>query len=162
MKRMLLTMKGHFLPYLSAAIPVRVINNWSTEEQLARSGFFDPAWRRGVSRQVVNHFRPCRVRWDANVPKSALPTLRNMSTNVIPHVICSLLLSNCFPNCSTVKLTVKKSKASQVQPKNPTRKNSHCCVLSMASSLNGLGARFIGGLREGRRVAMYRPGLMCS
>ena len=64
---------------------------------------------------------------------------------------------NCFARSGTVRETVKKSKASQVQAINPTRKNSHCWVLSMARSLNGLGALCMGGFRVEKRVARYLP-----
>jgi hypothetical protein len=67
MNRMLLTTKGHFLPYLSAANP-----------------------------------------------KIIAPTDRNISTRVIPQVISVFETSNCVAKSETVKLTVKKSKASQV------------------------------------------------
>jgi hypothetical protein len=64
---MLFTTKGHFLPYLSAAIPKRID-----------------------------------------------PTERNISTRVIPQVISALVLPKSAAKSLTVKLTVKKSKASQV------------------------------------------------
>ena len=67
MNRRLLTMKGHFRPYLSAASP-----------------------------------------------KIIEPTDLNMRTNVIPHVMSVVVLSNSSARSETVRLTVKKSNASQV------------------------------------------------
>lgn len=66
MKRMLLITNGHFLPYLSAAIP-----------------------------------------------KMIEPTDRNISTSVIPHVISVFETLKSVAKSLTVKLTVKKSNASQ-------------------------------------------------
>ena len=91
------------------------------------------------------------------IPNSTLPTDLNMSTNVMPHVICEFSLPNCSPNWVTVKETVKKSKASQLQARKPTRKNIHCWKLSMANNFNGFGALFMGGFRDGMRVAIYWP-----
>lgn len=91
-----------------------------------------------------------------------LPTDLNMSTNVMPHVICAGVLWNSFDSWSTVRDTVKKSKASHDHARKATRKNSHCWVLSCRRSEKGLGALCMGGLRVGSRVAMYRPILMCS
>ena len=76
---------------------------------------------------ITYHLRPYR---SAAIPKIVDPTERNMSTRVIPHVICVVDLSNCFARSLTVRDTVKKSKASQVQAMKATRKNSHCWVLS--------------------------------
>ncbi len=81
------------------------------------------------------------------------PTLLNIKTSVIPQVMSVLLLSKVSAKSSTVKETVKKSKASQVQAKNATRKNIHCWKLSMRSNVNGLGALAMGGFNVVRRVA---------
>ena len=56
------------------------------------------------------HFRPYR---SAARPKMIEPTERNIRTNVIPHDICTLVLSKVSARSDKVKLTVKKSKASQ-------------------------------------------------
>ena len=66
-------------------------------------------------------------------------------------------LSNCSASSGTVRETVKNSKASQVQAKKPTRKNNHCWRLSIATSLKGFGAFFIGGFKVDTRVAIYLP-----
>ncbi len=72
-------------------------------------------------------------------------------------------LSNCFASSGTVSETVKKSKASHVQAEKPTRKNNHCWRLSIATSLKGFGALFIGGFKVEKRVAMYRlADILCS
>ena len=114
---------------------------------------------RDGKRVVSYHLRPYR---SAAIPKMVDPTERNISTRVIPQVICVVDLSNCFARSLTVRDTVKKSKASHVQAKKATRKNNHCWVFSWASNLNGLGALFMGGLRVDRRVAKYLPTDMCS
>jgi hypothetical protein len=77
---------------------------------------------------------------------------------------------------------VKKSKASQDQPKNATcvvqllvdlfvqpygedrhtKKFNHCCLLRRVRALKGFGAGFIGGTSEVKRVAIYWPTLMFS
>lgn len=80
-----------------------------------------------------------------------------MRTKVIPQVMSVLDLPKVSARSDTVKETVKKSKASQDQAKKATRKNSHCCVLSIASSLKGFGALAIGGFRVVIRVAAYLP-----
>ena len=137
MKRTLLMMKGHFRPQRSAAIPVRTLIS-----------ICSPARRctRVISRRLKNQEI-------GSIPNTTLPTDLNISTKVMPQVIWEFSLSNCFASCSTVNETVKKSNASQVQPAKPTRKNIHCWNLSIASSLSGFGALFIGGLRVGMRVA---------
>ena len=57
---------------------------------------------------------------------------------------------------------MKKSNASQDQPRKPTQKNIHCWKSSRARSLNGLSTLFIGGLSVGIRVAIYLPTLIFS
>ena len=130
MKRMLLTMKGHLRPYLSAAIPMHSVRLCYIK--LIAEG----------------------------LPNITLPTDRNIRTKVMPQVIWELDFPNCLANCETVSETVKKSNASQDHPKKPTRKNIHCWKLSKARSLNGLGALFMGGLSVGIRVAIYLPTLI--
>lgn len=56
----------------------------------------------------------------AAIPKMIEPTERNMSTRVIPHVICALLLRKSLARSETVRETVKKSKASHDHAKKPT------------------------------------------
>ena len=75
-----------------------------------------------------------------------------LKTRVMPQVIWDGALSNSSASCSTVRETVKKSKASQDQAKKATRKNSHCCKFSSRTSLMGFGALVIGGLRVENRV----------
>ena len=92
-----------------------------------------------------------------------LPTERNMSTKVIPHVIfetAAVVPKKSTASWVVVKETVKKSKASHDHAKKATRKNSHCWVLSIRSSVNGFGALFMGGLRVEILVAIYRPALI--
>ena len=57
------------------------------------------------------HFRPYR---SLAIPNKILPTDRNMSTRVMPHVMSVLDLSNVLLRLVTVRETVKKSNASQV------------------------------------------------
>lgn len=81
----------------------------------------------------------------------------------MPHVIFATPAvdpKNCTDSWVVVRDTVKKSKASHDHAKKATRKNSHCWVLSIASSVNGFGALFMGGLRLENRVAIYRPALV--
>ncbi len=102
------------------------------------------------------------------------PTERSISTRVIPHVMSALVFPKVSAKSPTTSDTVKKSKASHlsmcqpqnkrlfqkvtnVHAKNATRKNSHCCKLSNARVLNGLGIGRSGGLRDEIRVALYRP-----
>jgi hypothetical protein len=59
---------------------------------------------------IKGHFRPYR---SAARPKMMDPTDRNISTNVIPHEIWTLVLPKVTARSERVKLTVKKSKASQ-------------------------------------------------
>lgn len=63
------------------------------------------------------HLRPQRS--DA-IPNVMEPTDRSMRTRVIPQVISEIDLSNCLASWEVVKETVKKSKASHVQPKKAT------------------------------------------
>jgi hypothetical protein len=88
------------------------------------------------------------------------PTLLNINTRVIPQVMSVLLLLNVSARSPTVNDTVKKSNASQVHAMKATRKNIHCWKLNIISSLMGLGALAIGGLRVVSLVAAYLPGLM--
>lgn len=114
------------------------------------------------------------------------PADRSISTSVMLHVISVTDLLKVADSCVVVNETVKKSKASHVQPRKATckyqscmeetkkreeisaaerahtKKNNHCCPFSSASALKGFGAGFIGGTSVERRVATYRPMLMCS
>lgn len=63
------------------------------------------------------HLRPQRS--DA-IPNVMAPTDRSMSTRVIPQVISEMDLSNVSANPEAVNETVKKSKASHVQPRKAT------------------------------------------
>jgi hypothetical protein len=96
------------------------------------------------------HFRPYR---SAAIPKVIAPTDRSMSTRVMPHVISFLLTSNVSARFSTVKETVKKSKASHDQAKKETRKNNHCCLLSGLRRLKGFATLSKVGMRVEKRVA---------
>lgn len=62
--------------------------------------------------KMKGHLRPNR---SDQTPKMMAPTDRNMSTRVIPQVISELSLLNSLASGVTVKLTVKKSKASITQ-----------------------------------------------
>lgn len=66
---------------------------------------------------MKGHFRPKR---SAQRPKINDPTDRNMRTSVIPQVICVFDLWKAAASGVTVKLTVKKSKASQHHPNQAT------------------------------------------
>lgn len=66
-----------------------------------------------------------------------------------------LVLPKVSAKSDTVSDTVKKSNASQLHAKKATRKNIHCWKFRSASALNGFGALFIGGFRDGMRVAIY-------
>lgn len=121
------------------------------------------------------HLRPYR---SAAKPKIIDPTDLNINTSVIPQVISVIETLNWAARSAVVKLTVKKSKASQVYPgvsatvsaaiqehtqaMNPMKKNAHWRLLSKRISLNGLGALFICGFRVEKRVAKYLPALICS
>lgn len=72
-------------------------------------------------------------------------------------MMSALVLPNVSARSVTVRETVKKSKASQVHARKATEKNSHCCVLSIAKSLNGLATLFICGFKVVMRVARYLP-----
>lgn len=95
------------------------------------------------------HLRPYR---SAANPKMILPTDRNMSTRVIPQVISAFVLPNVSARFSTVSETVKKSKASHDQAKKATRKNIHCCRLSIRRSVMGLETLSCAGLSVVSRV----------
>lgn len=120
------------------------------------------------------HLRPYR---SAARPKAMAPTDLNISTSVMPHVICVVVLPNSSARSSTVKLTVKKSKASHDYARSdlcrvlfiivslthamkPTRKKSHCFPVNIRRSLIGLGALFIGGFKVDNLVAAYVPTLI--
>ena len=62
---------------------------------------------------------------------------------------------------SPVKLTVKKSKASQVQPKKAQRNIIQFMKLRDLMTLRGFGGRSSGGLRVGILVLRYSPTLIC-
>lgn len=66
--------------------------------------------------QMNGHLRP---HLSAAIPKMTAPTDRNISTSVIPHVISDVGRSNCFESCVTVRETVKKSKASLHECRQP-------------------------------------------
>lgn len=66
----------------------------------------------------------------------------------MPQVISVVDLWNVSARSSTVRDTVKKSKESQDQAKNETRKKAHCCLLSIARSLMGLATFAMGGFRD--------------
>lgn len=123
---------------------------------------------------MKGHFRPYR---SAARPNMMDPTDLIIKTRVMPHVICVVDLSKVSARSATVRLTVKKSNASQdwsqlalrmrdrspgprTHAKNPTKKNNHCFVFSIIRSRIGLGALFIGGLRLEKRVATYVPTLI--
>lgn len=57
------------------------------------------------------HFLPYR---SAAIPNEIAPMERNMSTSVMPHVMSVVVLPNSSASSSTVRETVKKSKASHV------------------------------------------------
>lgn len=86
----------------------------------------------------------------------------NIRTNVIPQVISAFVFPKVSARLLTVKETVKKSKASQVQAIKATRKKSHCCVLRRRNVLNGFGIGLIGGRNDENRVEMYLPVDICS
>lgn len=105
------------------------------------------------------HFRPYLS--DAS-PKVIAPTDLNIRTSVIPHVMSFFVLSNCSARLLTVKLTVKKSKASQVHAMNAHEKNSHCLRLRERRSVIGLSSLSMGGFKVEKRVQRYRLADMFS
>jgi hypothetical protein len=104
---------------------------------------------------IIGHFRPYR---SLMVPKISAPTLLNMSVIVIPHDTSALVTPKSFAMSVMLRETVKKSKASQVQPKKPARNMSHWCLSS--SRMTAMGLRSLtplGGLRDVGRVMRYLP-----
>ena len=96
------------------------------------------------------------VQRSENTPEIKAPTERSINVTVMPYDFVSLM-SDCSsptqlplthvtavfvsPNSSAISVThretVKKSKASQVQPKNPQKNISHWCVSSSLSTAMG-------------------------
>ena len=83
---------------------------------------------------MYGHFLPYL---SLRIPKIMAPTLRVINVNVIPHVISEFAFPKVSARFSTVRETVKKSKASQVHPSQPTRKKSHCWPFNSRRTLNG-------------------------
>lgn len=73
-----------------------------------------PSWRT-MKRMLLTkgHLRPQR---SDQTPKMTEPTGRSMRTTVMPHVISELVLSNSLASGVSTRLTVKKLKASAIQP----------------------------------------------
>lgn len=74
---------------------------------------------------------------------------------MIPQVISVVDFWNVSARSSAVRDTVKKSKESQDQARNETRKKAHCCLFSMARSLKGFATLAMGGFREVSLVTAY-------